>query len=82
MPGTGVPAVPPTTMPDHRTVTVQPGDSLWLIAAQRMGPSARPAQIAAAWPAWYRANAATIGPDPRLIQPGQVLSVPDSMGSP
>lgn len=67
---------PPDHLPRARAVRVRPGDSLWLIAARRLGPSAGPAQIAAAWPRWYRANRATIGDDPALIMPGQVLTPP------
>ena len=62
------------------TVVVVRGDTLWDIAARHLGPAATPAQIAAAWPAWYAANAATIGPDPGLIRPGQVLLVPAEVG--
>jgi hypothetical protein len=32
--------------------------------------------IAAAWPRWYAANRAVIGPDPGLIRPGQELMPP------
>jgi nucleoid-associated protein YgaU len=57
---------------------VQPGDSLWLIAARRLGPDASDEQIAANWPRWYAANRAAIGDDPSLIEPGQVLHAPPS----
>jgi nucleoid-associated protein YgaU len=57
-------------------VRVQPGDSLWLIAARRLGPTADPAQVAASWPRWYAANRHVIGADPDLIRPGQLLSPP------
>lgn len=60
-------------------VVVAAGDSLWAIAARHLPPDASDAQIAAAWPQWYRANAATIGADPDLITPGQVLTVPSSL---
>lgn len=78
----GVPVPWPTTppvpgpLPHDDTVLVRPDDSLWLIAGRRLGPAADPARIAADWPAWYRANAALIGPDPDLIHPGQHLRVP------
>jgi hypothetical protein len=58
------------------TVVVQPGDSLWQIAAANLPPDATTADIAAAWPAWYELNADTIGPDPNVILPGQVLRTP------
>lgn len=67
---------------DHRntadtvSVRVEPGDSLWLIAAKRLGAGASDADIAAVWPRWYLANAGVIGDDPALIRPGQVLQAP------
>jgi len=57
-------------------VVVARGDSLWAIAARHLPPGASDAEIAAAWPRWYHANAATIGADPDVIRPGQVLVVP------
>ncbi len=68
----------------HRTfaVVVQPGDSLWRIAARelaaRAGTTEHPTdgQIAREWPRWYAANRAVIGPDPNLIYPGQRLTPP------
>ena len=39
--------------PVHR-VTVVPGDSLWTIAADALGPAATEQRIAVAWPYWYR----------------------------
>ncbi len=59
-----------------RTVTVEPGDTLWAIAARHLPAGADDAQVAAAWPAWYRANLGTIGDEPDLIRPGQLLIVP------
>jgi nucleoid-associated protein YgaU len=61
-----------------RTVRVQPGESLWLIAARRLSPHASDSQIAGAWPRWYAANAQVIGDDPALIRPGEVLRAPDA----
>jgi nucleoid-associated protein YgaU len=58
------------------TVVVRAGDTLWSIAAGRLGPGASATEISAAWHAWYAANRATIGPDPGLIQPGQQLVAP------
>jgi len=55
---------------------VRPGDSLWSIAASHIGPGATDAQIAAAWPRFYAANRAVVGPDPNLIYPGQRLTLP------
>jgi nucleoid-associated protein YgaU len=81
------PSTPPADHPDHPaepapdsrpadTVRVRPGDSLWLIAARRLGPAADPDRIATEWPRWYAANRAVIGSDPDLIRPGQVLHAP------
>jgi len=57
-------------------VVVRRGDSLWALAARHLGPGATDAEIAAEWPRWYTANRATIGPDPDLLLPGQVLRPP------
>lgn len=62
-------------------VTVRRGDSLWLIAARRLGPDATATQIAAEWPRWYRANHDAIGADPTLIHPGEVLQSPGPAGN-
>jgi nucleoid-associated protein YgaU len=59
-------------------VRVHAGDSLWLLAAHRLGPHADPGATAAEWPDWYAANRQRIGPDPALIRPGQLLTPPDS----
>ena len=64
------------------TVVVVAGDSLWSIAARHLPPDATDAQIAAAWPRWYEANAGVIGADPGVIQPGQSLVVPASAVEP
>ena len=50
-----------------RTYTVRPGDTLSAIAAG-LGIGD--------WRALYEANRSVIGPNPDLIRPGQVLSVP------
>jgi hypothetical protein len=57
-------------------VVVQPGESLWSIAADHLGPAASDAAVTAAWHAWYAANRGVIGPDPSVIQPGQQLVPP------
>jgi nucleoid-associated protein YgaU len=57
-------------------VVVRPGDTLWTIAARRLGTTATPALTAATWPRWYAANRPLIGPDPDLILPGQRLVPP------
>ena len=67
------PARPTRGSSQGRGVVVRPGDSLWAIAATRLGPQATPALVAATWPRWYAANRAVIGADPDLIRPGQLL---------
>lgn len=60
----------------ERTVTVQPGDSLWSLCAEHLGPYATDVEIAAEWPRWYAENQRTIGSDASLLLPGQVLRIP------
>lgn len=59
-----------------RTHTVIRGDTLWAIAARALATE-DPRRIARYWPKIHRANRATIGSDPNLIRPGQVLRLPD-----
>ena len=66
----------PPRGPAVRTIVVQPGDSLWRIAARHLPTGHSEADVAREWPRWYAANRATIGPDPNVIQPGQVLLRP------
>ena len=65
-----------TPLRDTNEVVVTAGDTLWSLAGQQLGPLATDAEIAALWPRWHELNRQTIGPDPGLIHPGQVLSVP------
>ncbi|WP_022871868.1 LysM peptidoglycan-binding domain-containing protein [Nesterenkonia alba] len=58
-------------------VTVKPGDSLWTIAAEHLGPQATDWEIARHWPRWYEANRTVIGDDPALLQPGTILTPPE-----
>lgn len=59
------------------TLTVHPGDSLWTIAAQRLGPQASQQQIWAEVVAIWRLNAHRLGTgDPNLIFPGQRVELP------
>jgi nucleoid-associated protein YgaU len=68
---------PPRRHGGPRTeIVVRAGDSLWTLAARRLGPTASEAEIAAAWPRLYAANRAVIGTDPGLIHPGQRLVPP------
>jgi nucleoid-associated protein YgaU len=63
-------AVPPSA------VVVQPGDSLWAIAAHRLGRGATDRQVAQAWPQWWAANRVVVGEHPDLIRPGTRLTPP------
>jgi LysM repeat protein len=55
---------------------VVPGDTLWGIAAARLGPEATVTRTAAEWPGWWRVNRDVIGEDPDLLVPGQRLLPP------
>lgn len=55
------------------SVVVRPGDSLWSISSERLGPSATPRQIASDVDQIYALNHGRIGADPDLILPGQRL---------
>lgn len=59
-----------------RTHTVGLGETLWAIAALTLSTD-DPRRIARYWPKIHRANRAVVGPDPNLIHPGQVLTLPD-----
>ena len=80
--GTGAaPAAPAPPRPrrprrPQATVVVAAGDTLWDIAGEHLPAPVSVADVAAAWPAWYAANADVIGPDPDLIRPGQQLVAP------
>lgn len=63
-------------VPGEAEVTVKPGDSLWSIAADNLGPFATETEIAGAWPEWYKTNRHLIGEDPSLLRPGQILQTP------
>jgi hypothetical protein len=90
--GGGVPSPPsvswPTDAAPHASqrpatetsedVVVRSGDSLWLIAAHRLGDDASDAQIAALWPQWYAANHDAIGANPSVLTPGTHLVPPST----
>jgi hypothetical protein len=56
-------------------VVVRPGDSLWSIASERLGPEATPQQIEREVERLWALNRDRIGADPSLIFPGQRLSL-------
>jgi nucleoid-associated protein YgaU len=61
--------------PRDHAVVVRPGDTLWALAEHDLPPSATDRQVSAGWQSVYRRNRGVIGPDPDLIQPGQVLKL-------
>lgn len=60
---------PAHARPARDVVTVEAGDSLWSIAAERLGAGDR-------WPEIYALNRAAVGPDPDVIRPAQRLRLP------
>lgn len=75
-PTSATPAPPRGDVAPGGSVVVRTGDTLWGVAARALGPDASDAEIAAEWPRWYAANERTIGPDPDILLPGQVLVAP------
>lgn len=67
---------------DDQTVQVRPGDSLWSISQERLGPNAREGRIAQEAARIYALNRGRIGGDPNLIFPGQRLLVPPAPRTP
>ncbi len=66
---------------EQAAVVVTVGDTLWDIAAAHLPHGSSPATIADQWPQWWSANRATVGDDPDLLLPGQVLHVPAGSAS-
>jgi LysM repeat protein len=68
---------PQRTGPAATHHTIEPGDTLWSIAAGQLPIAARTeANIAGYWRQIYGANRGAIGSDPDRIHPGTALSVP------
>jgi LysM domain-containing protein len=66
--------------PGHLShAVVRPGDSLWTISEERLGPDATPQRIANGVEQIYELNRERIGADPALIIVGQELLVPQAM---
>jgi LysM repeat protein len=63
------------------SVVVRPGDTLWSISEERLGPNATPQRIAREVERIYALNRHRIGPDPNQIFSGQELSLPPAGGS-
>jgi hypothetical protein len=73
----GAEATPTTQTPaPTHTVVVRPGDSLWSISEEHLGPKATPQQITSVVERIYALNRERIGADPDLIFSGQVLTLP------
>ena len=70
-PSTLTPAAPPDP-----TVVVQAGDCLWDLARRHAPSATSDLEVARLTSAWHAANRAVIGPDPDVLHPGQVLTVP------
>lgn len=70
------PASPAADTQDSRDITVRPGDSLWLISSSQLTATASNGAIADRVADLYDANRSTIGNDPDLIYPGQLLTPP------
>ena len=60
------------------SVVVRPGDTLWSISEQQLGPRATPQRIARKAERIYVLNQDQIGSDPNLIFAGQELSLPSA----
>src|SRR5215211_887920 len=60
-------------------LVVAPGDCLWSISEQQLGPGATPQQIAHEVELIYALNRNTIGDDPNTIFAGQRLSLPPAV---
>lgn len=75
-PASGVPGNIGAESRSGPDVVVKTGDSLWSIVAAALGPYAGDVDVARSWPDWYRANRDTIGADPNIILPGQILHAP------
>ena len=67
--------------PVERVMTrhvVEPGETLWSIAERHLSTTEL-ARVARYWPRIHRANRKVIGPDPRELQIGLVLELPEEI---
>lgn len=72
----------PSPATPRRRVVVAAGDTLWALAAATLPANASNADIAAEVQRLHAANRATVGADPDLIVPGQVLRLPPPIAEP
>lgn len=74
------PTEPSTSAPREEAVPdrvrVQPGDTLWSIARGSLPAGASASEVSRRWRAIYETNRSTVGADPDLIHPGQLLHLP------
>jgi hypothetical protein len=75
-------AATPDAQGTDRVVVVRPGDSLWSISSDLLGPNASPRQIAEETERIYALNRGLIGDDPNLIFANQELALPPAAGQP
>lgn len=74
-----VPLTSSTAPKSTSIVVVRPGDSLWSISYQWLGPNATPRRITEGVEQIYALNRDRIGVDPNLIFAGQKLLVPPAV---
>ena len=72
----------PTEDRSARAVVVRPGDSLWSVSEERLGPNASPRSVMKGAERIHELNRARIGADPNLILVGQKLLLPPAMSGP
>lgn len=73
---------PMVTTAGARQHVVQRGDTLWAIAASTLSPQTGVADVDDRWRRIFADNASILGPDPDLIHPGTVLTVPTNTEEP
>ena len=71
-----VPPVPPVMTDAVDTTTVMPGDTLFGIAQEQLGPDASPQLITNQVDTIHNLNRDVIGDNPHMIFPGQHLRMP------
>lgn len=76
LPDRAVGTAPRAAPPVARVHTVRPGDSLWSVTAEALGPHATAADVAAGWRRLHAANRDRVGGDPDLLLPGTTLRLP------
>src|SRR5215212_6758908 len=67
---------------ERHVVVVDPGDTLWSISSEGLGPDAAPWRVARGVEWIHALNREQIGPDPNLIFAGQRLLVPPALSRP